>query len=84
MKSKLKARFAVVAVTMTFANPPPSDCVPIPWHPRGHPVTQLRQRSAAVVSWLASIESSDIVGFGGNVPEKTMRQIQTKLARLSE
>ena len=73
------AELVVVAITTTFADPPPPYCVPLPWYPRGHPVTHLHQRSAAVVNWLRSVRAADIVGFGGNVPAKTMRLIQAKL-----
>jgi mRNA-degrading endonuclease toxin of MazEF toxin-antitoxin module len=69
----------VMAVTTTFADPPPAACVALPWHPKGHPVTRLRQRSAAVVDWLARIERRDISGFGGDVPRTTMYQIEAKL-----
>ncbi len=70
-----------MAIT-TFTDPPPEFCVPLPWHPQGHPVTRLHQRSAAVVNWLASILSIDVVGYGGDVPKKTMRIILEKLNQL--
>ena len=54
----------VMAITTTFPDPPPERCVPLPWHPRAHPVTRLRERSAAVVNWIAQIHVSDVVGFG--------------------
>lgn len=76
------AAIAVMAITTTFADPPPEFCVPVPWHPRGHPVTQLNQRSAAVVNWLADVGAADIIGYGGDVPAKTMRLIQAKLDQL--
>jgi hypothetical protein len=72
----------VVAVTTTFADPPPDSCIPLPWHPREHPVTRLNRRSAAVVNWLASLHPSDVVGFGGDVPARIMRAIQRKLGGL--
>jgi mRNA-degrading endonuclease toxin of MazEF toxin-antitoxin module len=74
----------VMAITTTFANPPPKFCVPLPWHPRGHPVTRLHQRSAAVANWLSMIHPADIVGYGGDVPSKTMRLIEQMLQELSE
>jgi hypothetical protein len=73
----------VIAITTTFADPPPLFCVALPWHPRGHPVTRLHQRSAAVVNWLSLIHFSDVVGYGGDVPSKTMRLIEQKLDELS-
>ena len=73
----------VAAITTTFADPPPKFCVPVPWHPRGHSVTGLHQRSAAVVNWLAPLRAADIVGFGGDVPAKTLRLLQAKLDELA-
>ena len=69
----------VAAVTTTFGDPPPHYCVPLPWHPREHPVTRLNRRSAVVVNWLASVAAEDVVGFGGDVPAETMRVVQEKL-----
>jgi PemK-like, MazF-like toxin of type II toxin-antitoxin system len=76
-------QLTAMAITTTFADPPPPLCVALPWHPRGHPVTRLHQRSAAVVNWLSQIRASDVVGYGGDVPSKTMRLIQKKLDELS-
>jgi hypothetical protein len=69
----------VVAVTTTFADPPPENCVPVPWHPRGHPVTKLTRRSAAVCDWIVAIDPHEIGGFAGDVPSKIMRLIEDKL-----
>ena len=73
---------AVAAITTTFGDPPPDFCVAIPWHPRGHPVTHLHQRSAVVTNWLRALTADDMVGFGGDVPAKTMRLIQAKIDAL--
>jgi mRNA-degrading endonuclease toxin of MazEF toxin-antitoxin module len=69
----------VVAVTTTFADPPPAYCVPLPWHARGHPVTKLAKRSAAVCNWVVAISPEEIGGFAGDVPVKTMQLIQVKV-----
>jgi mRNA-degrading endonuclease toxin of MazEF toxin-antitoxin module len=71
--------FAVVAVTTTFTDPPPEFCAPLPWHPRGHPITRLTKRSAAVCNWVAPLKKDQIVGFGGDVPAKTMQIIEAKV-----
>ena len=73
----------VIAISTTFPEPPPDNCVLLPWHPAGRSRTELRKRSAAVVDWLAILRDDDIVALGGLVPEKTMRRIQEKLAELS-
>jgi len=75
---------SVMAITTTFADPPPLFCVPLPWHPREHPVTKLHQRSAAVLNWLAMIHPTDVVGYGGDVPEKIMRVIRVRLDEMAE
>jgi mRNA-degrading endonuclease toxin of MazEF toxin-antitoxin module len=72
-------KLVVVAVTTTFADPPPKNCVPVPWHPRGHPVTRLTRRSAAVCDWIVAIDPDEIGGFAGDVPAKIMRLIADKL-----
>lgn len=72
----------VMAVTTTFSEPPPEFCVSLPWHPNGHPVTRLHKRISAVVNWLATISAEDIVGYGGDVPEKIMRIIREKLDQI--
>ncbi|HWB52697.1 MAG TPA: type II toxin-antitoxin system PemK/MazF family toxin, partial [Tepidisphaeraceae bacterium] len=72
----------VMAITTTFSDPPPEFCIALPWHPREHPVTRLRKRSAAVVNWLATISSDDIIGFGGDVPKGIMQIIREKLDQI--
>jgi hypothetical protein len=74
----------VMAITTTYADPTPAVCVPLPWHSRGHPITRLHKRSAAVVTWLASIFPRDVVGYGGDVPVSTMRLIRAKLDALDD
>ena len=64
-----------MAITTTFGEPPPPDHVELPWHRQGHPVTRLRQRSAAVVSWLATVLPEDVEAYAGEVPPKLLAQI---------
>jgi mRNA-degrading endonuclease toxin of MazEF toxin-antitoxin module len=64
-----------LAVTTTFADPPPDDHVPLPWHPQGRAGTKLRKRSAAVLSWIVEIDPEDVVEFYGEVPPRLMIQI---------
>jgi len=79
-----EADLTVIALTTTFTNPPPDFCLPVAWHPRGHPVTRLQQRTAAVVNWLSRIRPTDIVGFGGEVPSKTLQKILAKLEEIGD
>lgn len=69
----------VMAITTSFIEPPPGNCITLPWHPRGHPITRLRQRSAAVVGWYDEITVSDVLGYGGDVPPKTMSDILARV-----
>jgi len=81
--SDTKSRIVVAAITTTFSDPPEHHCVKLPWHPSGRVGTHLRQRSAVVTNWLATISPDDVVGFGGDVPQRVMDEIQLKLNELS-
>ncbi len=72
-----------VAVTTTFAEPAPSDCIELPWQPNGHPATQLRRRSAAVCSWLVQFRQSEVVSVEGYVPGKTFLRILQTVAEIN-
>lgn len=64
-----------VAVTTTYSEPPPANCVPLPWNVRGHPATRLRRRSAAVCDWLVSFRPSEVATLEGYVPARTLQAI---------
>ena len=74
----------VMAITTTFKVPPPEDCVELPWHPRGHPVTRLHKRSAAVIGWYDEIAVADVLGYAGDVPPKIMLDILDRVEAQSE
>jgi hypothetical protein len=44
----------------------------------------LAQRSAAVVSWLEPLYADEVEEAKGDVPARTMRQIQAALQRLED
>lgn len=69
----------VMAITTTFPEPAPDDHVELPWFPRGHPVTKLRRRSAAVVTWLDGVNVENVAELCGEVPKKQMELILQKL-----
>jgi len=69
----------VMAITTTFRDPPPADHLELPWHPRGITSTQLRQRSAAVLSWITQIHPNDIIRLHGDVPPKLMLEILERI-----
>jgi mRNA-degrading endonuclease toxin of MazEF toxin-antitoxin module len=67
----------VVAITTTFADPPPKWHVALPWHPDPRRVgTGLARRSAAVVNWLDTIRVDDVLDVKGSVPPAVMRRIE--------
>jgi len=71
----------VMAVTTTFANPPPRWHVPLPWNPDPRRVrTRLGQRSAAVVNWVDVVRPEDVLDVKGDVPVSVMREIERQLA----
>src|SRR5687767_7754770 len=58
----------VMAVTTTFAEPPPENHVPLPWHPDFRRVgTRLAQRSAAVITWLDTLYPDEVIDVKGQV-----------------
>jgi hypothetical protein len=71
--------FEVMAITITFPNPPPDNCIQLPWHPQGRAATKLRQRSAAVISWIDEIRADDILHVAGDVPPRFMIEIMNRL-----
>jgi hypothetical protein len=74
----------VLAITTTFPSPAPPDCVELPWHPQGHPVTRLRRRSAAVIGWYDEISASDVLGYAGDVPARIMLDILARVEAQGE
>jgi hypothetical protein len=74
----------VMAITTTFSDPPPQDCIELPWHPAGHPITHLHRRSAAVIGWYDEVAVSDVLGYGGDVPARIMTDILGRVAQEDE
>jgi hypothetical protein len=75
-----------VGVTTTFSLPLPDDHVELPhsMNPASRPLTGLRERSAAVCSWLVqverdAIEQGDVIGL---VPPDLMEQILECVRRI--
>ena len=73
----------VMAVTTTYSEPAPKDCVELPWNPDARRVsTGLARRSAAVVTWLDTAYADEVMEVIGTVPTKTMNNIRERLAKL--
>jgi mRNA-degrading endonuclease toxin of MazEF toxin-antitoxin module len=73
----------VMAITTTFADPPPRNCVALPWNSDPRRVsTGLARRSAAVTNWLDTVYPDEVDGVIGTTPPKTLAEIQRRLADL--
>lgn len=77
----LNAQIVGVAITCSFRNPPPENCVLLPWQRSNHPATGLARRSAAVCDWLVTLTPSDIEKIEGYVPRRYLLEILRKLPR---
>ena len=64
-----------VAVSSQLDEAPAEEQVELPWHRDGHPRTQLRQRCAAVCSWLVPVSLDAIRQYAGTVPGRQLNQI---------
>jgi mRNA-degrading endonuclease toxin of MazEF toxin-antitoxin module len=71
----------VVAITTLLPGPLPADSVRLPWHRSGHPRTGLKTNCAAMCSWIAEADPSQIRALGV-VPAAQMLEIARKLAEL--
>jgi len=67
---------ALMAITTTFPEPCPQDCLELPWnHDRRRVTTGLARRSAAVVTWLDAVYEDEIDGLIGTVPSRILQEI---------
>jgi mRNA-degrading endonuclease toxin of MazEF toxin-antitoxin module len=69
----------VVAITTQLDDAPAEVQVELPWHRRGHPRTGLRERSAAVCTWMEKVNVADIQGLAGTVPGRQLLDILTRI-----
>jgi hypothetical protein len=73
---------ALMAVTTSFPDPPPPDCIELPWNPDPRRVgTGLAQRSAVVVTWMETAYPDEIDGVIGAVPKRLLAEIHRRIAR---
>jgi mRNA-degrading endonuclease toxin of MazEF toxin-antitoxin module len=71
-----------VAISSQIDQAPVDAQVALPWHAQGHPRTGLKERSAAVCTWLVQVPLASIDSYGGTVPAAPMLQILQKVAEL--
>jgi mRNA-degrading endonuclease toxin of MazEF toxin-antitoxin module len=69
----------VVAISTQLQEAPAELQVELPWHPRGHPRTGLRQRCAAVCTWMEKVQVGGIQGVAGLVPGRQLLDILTRI-----
>lgn len=73
----------VVAISTQLPHRLPDEYVELPWHPQGRVRTGLRERCAAVCTWLEEVREPDILQYAGVVPVPKMLTIQEKINRLA-
>lgn len=73
-----------VGITTQVDSAPPEVSVELPWHRNGHVRTGLRQRSAAVCTWLRKISLDRVQEHAGFVPDRQLFQILGKVGQLPD
>jgi mRNA-degrading endonuclease toxin of MazEF toxin-antitoxin module len=71
--------FHGMAISTTFPNPLPNDCVALPSGAEGKSPTGLRRPCVAVIRWIQNIHPGDVTEYRGDVPTELMEQILERL-----
>jgi mRNA-degrading endonuclease toxin of MazEF toxin-antitoxin module len=69
----------VVAISTQLNEAPAEAQVPLPWERSGHPKTRLKERCAAVCTWMEKVSVSSIREYGGIVPGRQLLDILTRI-----
>jgi len=69
----------VVGISTQLEEAPLEAQVELPWERRGHPRTGLRERCAAVCTWMEKVSVISIQGYAGTVPGRQLLDIQTRI-----
>ncbi len=69
----------VVAISSQLDAAPAEDQVELPWDRRGHPKTKLKERCAAVCSWMERVSVASIQEYAGIVPGRQLLDIQNRI-----
>jgi mRNA-degrading endonuclease toxin of MazEF toxin-antitoxin module len=72
----------VVAISTQMEEAPAEVQVELPWDRRGHPRTGLKERSAAVCTWLEKVPVSSIKECAGIVPGRQLLDILSRIKPL--
>ena len=69
----------VVAISTQFREAPADVQVELPWDRRGHPRTKLKERCAAVCTWMEKVAVASIQETAGIVPGRQLLDILTRI-----
>src|SRR5262249_29115575 len=69
----------VVAISTQMDESPAEVQVELPWDRRGHVRTGLKERCAAVCSWMEKVKVAAIQGYAGTVPGRQLLDILTRI-----
>jgi mRNA-degrading endonuclease toxin of MazEF toxin-antitoxin module len=69
----------VVAISSQLDAAPAADQVELPWDRRGHPKTKLKERCAAVCSWMIKVSVASIQESAGIVPGRQLLDILSRI-----
>jgi hypothetical protein len=69
----------VVAISTQLQEAPAEVQVELPWDPRRHPRTGLKERCAAVCTWMVNVSVASIQGYAGVVPGRQLLDILSRI-----
>ena len=69
----------VVAISTQLDAAPAEDQVELPWDRRAHPRTGLKERCAAVCTWMEKVSVASIQGCAGIVPGRQLLDILSRI-----
>lgn len=69
----------VVAISSQLDAAPAEDQVELPWDRRGHPRTGLKERCAAVCTWMEKVSVASIQQSAGVVPGRQLLDILSRI-----
>ncbi len=72
----------VVAISSQRQAAPAEDQVELPWDRRGHPRTGLKERCAAVCTWMEKVSVASIQEYAGIVPGRQLLDILSRIKPL--
>ena len=69
----------VIAISTQLDEAPAEAQVALPWDRRGHPRTGLKERCAAICTWMEKVSVASIQGCAGVVPGRQLLDILTRI-----